>query len=212
MSNLHRTISRIPALISTFSSKYWALGSVHSSSPTTRPFVSLFFVAAPSARDGLLSSVEDLINSNADYKALSTLTSVPGDFVVLAMATIDSDSVQPRKSVTAAKMQGSIPSFKRWGRKHPFVRYGLPMISLTVFGAFGLAHLLQGRTDVAKAKDDEEWEIIETRKALSRTGPVDAYKPKKISLEEELKALQEKVDINNYEYKQIPKPNESKSA
>ncbi|KAF5742543.1 hypothetical protein HS088_TW09G00593 [Tripterygium wilfordii] len=52
-------------------------GSVHSSSPTTRPFVSLFFVAAPSARDGLLSSVEDLINSNADYKALSTLTSVP---------------------------------------------------------------------------------------------------------------------------------------
>lgn len=36
-------------------------------------------------------------------------------------------------------------------------------------------------------KDDQEWEIIETRKALSRTGPVNAYKPKKISLEEELK-------------------------
>ena len=36
-------------------------------------------------------------------------------------------------------------------------------------------------------KDDQEWEIIETRKALSRTGPIDAYKPKNISLEEELK-------------------------
>ncbi|CAH2049711.1 unnamed protein product [Thlaspi arvense] len=66
--------------------------------------------------------------------------------------------------------------------------------------------------DIAKVKDDQEWEIIETRKALSRTGPVDAYKPKKISLEEELKTLQAKVDINNYEYKRIPKPNEGKST
>ena len=41
--------------------------------------------------------------------------------------------------------------------------------------------------DIAKVKDDREWEIIETRKALSRTGPVEAYKPKKITLEEELK-------------------------
>ncbi|KAJ4849793.1 hypothetical protein Tsubulata_029044 [Turnera subulata] len=64
--------------------------------------------------------------------------------------------------------------------------------------------------DIAKVRDDREWEIIEERKALSRTGPVDAYKPKKISLEEELKALQKKVDINDYEYKRIPKPNEGK--
>lgn len=84
------------------------------------------------------------------------------------------------------------------------------MISLTVFGALGLGHLLQGSKDIAKVKDDQEWEIIETRKALSRTGPVDAYKPKKISLEDELKALQQKVNINDYEYKKIPKPNEGK--
>ncbi|XP_025015710.1 uncharacterized protein LOC8266424 isoform X2 [Ricinus communis] len=64
--------------------------------------------------------------------------------------------------------------------------------------------------DIAKVKDDQEWEIIETRKALSRTGPLEAYKPKKISLEEELKALQQKVDIDNYEYKRIPKPNDGK--
>ncbi|XP_014627815.1 uncharacterized protein LOC114402601 isoform X2 [Glycine soja] len=62
--------------------------------------------------------------------------------------------------------------------------------------------------DIAKVKDDREWEIIETRKALSRTGPVNAYNPKKISLEDELMALQQKVDINNYEYKKIPKPKE----
>ncbi|KAJ4720774.1 Cytochrome c oxidase assembly protein COX16 [Melia azedarach] len=112
----------------------------------------------------------------------------------------------------SAKIQSPSSSFKRWGRKHPFVRYGLPMISLTVLGALGLGHLLQGSKDIAKVKDDKEWEIIETRKALSRTGPVDAYKPKKISLEEELKALQEKVDINNYEYKKIPRPSEGKSG
>ncbi|XP_024020906.1 uncharacterized protein LOC21395486 [Morus notabilis] len=131
------------------------------------------------------------------------------------MTTIEPATAQPqRKSAgiasTSAGIQGSAPSFKRWGRKHPFVRYGLPMISLTVFGAVGLAHLIQGGKDIAKVKDDQEWEILETKKALSRTGPIEAYKPKKISLEEELKALQEKVDINNYEYKKIPKPNEGK--
>ncbi|XP_027366730.1 uncharacterized protein LOC113873000 [Abrus precatorius] len=110
----------------------------------------------------------------------------------------------------AAATQKATSSFKRWGRKTPFVRYGLPMISLTVLGSIGLAHLLQGSKDIAKLKDDQEWQIIETRKALTRTGPVDAYKPKNISLENELKALQQKVDINNYEYKKIPKPNEGK--
>ncbi|KAK9265617.1 hypothetical protein L1049_021501 [Liquidambar formosana] len=122
---------------------------------------------------------------------------------------------QPQKinnfaATTAAKIQNSTSGFKRWGRKFPFIRYGLPMISLTVFGALGLGHLLQGSKDISKVKDDREWEIIETRKALSRMGPVDAYKPKGISLDEELKALQEKVDINSYEYKKIPRPNEVK--
>ncbi|KAK9190037.1 hypothetical protein WN943_018638 [Citrus x changshan-huyou] len=163
--------------------------------------------------------------------------------------TVMSQSDKP-KNVSTKSSKAQTPSpFKRWGRKHPFVRYGLPMISLTVFGAIGLGHLLQGRfvpypflidaleehdamrrveeakasaaersfeevfsKDIAKVKDDQEWEIIEARKALSRTGPVDAYKPKNISLEEELKALQEKVDINNYEYKRIPRPNEGKSG
>ncbi|KAL9260244.1 hypothetical protein AKJ16_DCAP10797 [Drosera capensis] len=41
--------------------------------------------------------------------------------------------------------------------------------------------------DISNAKNDQEWEIIEQKKALSRTGPLNAYKPKKISLEEELK-------------------------
>ncbi|XP_015877203.2 uncharacterized protein LOC107413700 isoform X1 [Ziziphus jujuba] len=132
------------------------------------------------------------------------------------MMTIETATAQPQKSTNSAsnttKVQSSAPSFKRWGRRHPFVRYGLPMISLTVLGAVGLAHLIQGSKDIAKVKDDQEWEIIETRKALSRTGPIEAYKPKKISLDEELKALQQKVDINNYEYKKIPRPNEGKSG
>ncbi|EYU39610.1 hypothetical protein ABFS82_06G189500 [Erythranthe guttata] len=132
------------------------------------------------------------------------------------MTIVHMAAVQPPKKVdkqsasSTASWQSSAPKFKRWGRRSPFIRYGLPMISLTVFGALGLGHLLQGSKDIAKVKDDQEWEIIETRKALSRTGPVDAYKPKNISLEEELKALQQKVDIENYEYKKIPKLNEGK--
>ncbi|XP_022139046.1 uncharacterized protein LOC111010064 [Momordica charantia] len=116
-------------------------------------------------------------------------------------------SMEPNKISSATNTARASPSmFRRWGRRHPFIRYGLPMISLTVLGAVGLGHLLQGSKDIAKVKDDQEWEITEMRKALSRTGPVDAYKPKNISLEEELRALQEKVNINDYEYKRIPKP------
>nr|ALN97008.1 hypothetical protein [Populus tomentosa] len=130
------------------------------------------------------------------------------------MSTIETNMSQPRKTTNAArKIETSFASsFKRWGRGHPFVRYGLPMISLTVFGSVGLAHLLQGRKDIAKVKDDREWEIIETQGALSRSGPPGSYNPKKMSLEEELKALQKKVDITNFEYKKIPRPNEGKSG
>ncbi|KAL3838326.1 hypothetical protein ACJIZ3_022917 [Penstemon smallii] len=117
---------------------------------------------------------------------------------------------QASASTSTSRFQHSDAKFKRWGRRSPFIRYGLPMISLTVLGALGLGHLLQGSKDIAKVKDDQEWEIIETRKALSRTGPVNAYKPKTISLEEELKVLQQKVDIENYDYKKIPKLNETK--
>ncbi|KAJ0765312.1 putative cytochrome c oxidase assembly protein COX16 [Helianthus annuus] len=123
--------------------------------------------------------------------------------------TMDQTSKANKPGATnVAKVRSSASGFKRWGRKGPFIRYGLPMISLTVFGALGLGHLLQGSKDIAKVKDDQEWEILETKKALSRTGPIEAYKPKNLSLEEELKALQKSVDINNYEYKKIPKPNE----
>ncbi|KAL7228667.1 hypothetical protein ACSBR2_007383 [Camellia fascicularis] len=54
---------------------------------------------------------------------------------------------QNSASASASPSPSPSPSeFRRWGRKSPFVRYGLPMISLTVFGAVGLGHLLQGRS------------------------------------------------------------------
>ncbi|XXG82394.1 hypothetical protein AAC387_Pa10g0354 [Persea americana] len=114
-------------------------------------------------------------------------------------------------AVSHIRVQYSSSKPKRWARKYPFISYGLPFISLTVLGTLGLGHLLHGSKEVAKVKDDHEWEIIETTKALSRTGPLEAYKPKKISLEEELKALQQQVDINTFEYKKIPRPNEGQS-
>ncbi|PNY05094.1 kinesin-like protein [Trifolium pratense] len=56
------------------------------------------------------------------------------------MTTLQSQAGKENSTVVK-----SASSFKRWGRKGPFLRYGLPMISLTVFGALGLGHLLQGR-------------------------------------------------------------------
>lgn len=66
------------------------------------------------------------------------------------MTTVGTTMGQPNKAnkfgaTNIAKVQNSASGFKRWGRKGPFIRYGLPMISLTVFGALGLGHLLQGR-------------------------------------------------------------------
>ncbi|GFQ06695.1 2 3-bisphosphoglycerate-dependent phosphoglycerate mutase [Phtheirospermum japonicum] len=105
---------------------------------------------------------------------------------------VEAKKLDNQATPTSTKYQPSSLKFRRWGRKSPFVRYGLPMISLTVLGALGLGHLLQGSKDIAKVKDDQEWEVFETRKALSRTGPAGAYKPNNISLEEELKALKQK--------------------
>lgn len=66
------------------------------------------------------------------------------------MTTINTAEVdQPKKidnNVGNTRIENSASRFKRWGRKSPFIRYGLPMISLTVLGALGLGHLLQGRS------------------------------------------------------------------
>lgn len=102
-------------------------------------------------------------------------------------------------------------NYKGWGRTNPFLRFGLPLISLTILGAVGLAHLQQGRKDMEEVREDREWEAIERTKALSREGPLGKFvKPKssKINLEDELKALQQKIDINKFEYKKIPRPSE----
>ncbi|KAJ7287992.1 hypothetical protein O6H91_01G051300 [Diphasiastrum complanatum] len=103
-------------------------------------------------------------------------------------------------------------AYKRLGRTSPFVRYGLPLISLTVLGSFALGHLQQGRKDVVQAHDDLDWEVIAATKALTKEGPMkDQSKPTKrtIDLEEELKVLQGKMDINAFEYKPIPKSTQS---
>ncbi|CAA6666893.1 unnamed protein product [Spirodela intermedia] len=124
-------------------------------------------------------------------------------------AAIDSRK-KTNPSVSPKSILNSASKFSGWSRKSPFLRYGLPLVSLTVFGAVGLAHLIKGSKEVTKEKDNIEWELLETTKALTRTGPMEGYKPKKFSLEEELKMLQERIDIYHYEYRKIPRPQEGK--
>jgi len=60
-----------------------------------------------------------------------------------------------------------------------------------------------------EVREDREWEAIERIKSLSREGPLGKFvrpKSSKINLEDELKALQQKIDINKFEYKKIPRP------
>eukprot|EP00249_Psilotum_nudum_P005366 c18807_g1_i2 orf=343-708(+) len=106
-------------------------------------------------------------------------------------------------------------AYKRLGRRSPFVHYGLPLISLTVLGYLGLAHLQQGRKDVEAVRDEREWEIIQATSALSRTGPTGKTvlrRREELNLEEELKALQKKIDIDSFEYKKVPKPGQIDSS
>ncbi|KAH9299384.1 hypothetical protein KI387_031066, partial [Taxus chinensis] len=91
---------------------------------------------------------------------------------------------------TTTKKAYKSANYKRWGRSNPFLRFGLPLISLTVLGAVGLGHLQQGRKDMEKVREDREWEDIEITKALSREGPLGksmSPKSKPINLEDELK-------------------------
>ena len=60
------------------------------------------------------------------------------------MASMEEQASNP-VATTAAKIQKLNPGFKRCGKKNPFVRYGIPMNSLTVLESVGLGHLLQGR-------------------------------------------------------------------
>ncbi|KAF9676673.1 hypothetical protein SADUNF_Sadunf08G0027500 [Salix dunnii] len=63
---------------------------------------------------------------------------------------------QPQKITnTAKKIETHL--HRRSGRGHPFIRYGLPMISLTVLGVLGLAHLLQASWVVLV-----HWDNLET--------------------------------------------------
>ncbi|XP_059063585.1 uncharacterized protein LOC131041926 isoform X2 [Cryptomeria japonica] len=117
-------------------------------------------------------------------------------------------TVGPTEPATYQKAY-KLANYKRWIRSNPFLRFGLPLISLTALGALGLGHLQQGRKEMQKEKEDREWEAIEITKALSREGPLGnsvISKPKQINLEDELKALQQKVNINDFEYKKIPRP------
>ncbi|KAG0605619.1 hypothetical protein M758_9G073700 [Ceratodon purpureus] len=96
---------------------------------------------------------------------------------------------------------------KRW---NPFLKFGVPLISLTVLGSVALAHLQQGRKDVLTARDEKEWASMAANKALTREGAIagavaDAVAKKKpLNLEEELN----KVKIDDFEYVRVPKPKE----
>ncbi|KAI5055524.1 hypothetical protein GOP47_0029045 [Adiantum capillus-veneris] len=105
-----------------------------------------------------------------------------------------------------------VKGYKRKVRSSPFLRFGLPLISLTVVGFWGLGHLVQGRRDVSDILDEQGWERIKETEGLTREGSIGnmSRKNKKIDLEEELKVMQEKMDLDSFEYKRIPRPEAQK--
>ncbi|CAN5957624.1 unnamed protein product [Sphagnum jensenii] len=98
-------------------------------------------------------------------------------------------------------------NFKRLGWTNPFLKYGVPLISLTILGSLGLAHLQQGWKDVLSAQDDREWQATALSQSLTGEGPVAGAKKKKLNLEEERK----KVEVKPFDYKPIPRPKRSEN-
>lgn len=59
------------------------------------------------------------------------------------------DSVNSGAKESPTRIMQKASEFKRWGRGSPFVRYGIPLISLTVLGSFGLGHMIEGRSVIS---------------------------------------------------------------
>ncbi|CAI7878507.1 unnamed protein product [Closterium sp. NIES-54] len=81
--------------------------------------------------------------------------------------------------------------------------------SLCCFCCFSLFTSIPCRRDLERAKDDGEWAALEATRSLTRESDIGELKtPAKrtpLDLEEELKRMQQKIDINNYEFKPVPK-------
>jgi len=84
--------------------------------------------------------------------------------------------------------------------------FGVPLVTLVVSGFYGLTHLVNGRKEVEKAIDEEQWAELKLSRALTREGEIEGGKVhRKVNLEDELKKLREKVNIHDYENKPVPK-------
>lgn len=79
---------------------------------------------------------------------------------------------------------------------YPFLRAGLPLLTLTVGGFLALRLFVQGRLDVQDAQ----------KKELDLRAPVSKQRAKRFNLEEELARLKGEVDLDNYENKPVPRP------
>lgn len=96
---------------------------------------------------------------------------------------------------------------KKYFIANKFLRVGAPLVAMVLVGFGGITHLLEGRREVQRAKEDEDWIILQTSKNISRDGPLEggSLPRPKLNLEDELKKLMEKVNINDFEYKPVPK-------
>lgn len=75
------------------------------------------------------------------------------------------------------------------------VRHGLPFISLTILGWFGLSYAVKGRIDVQDAK----------RRELDLRAPIEKQRAKKFNIDEELDRLKKESKLD-YKNKPIPRP------
>lgn len=86
-----------------------------------------------------------------------------------------------------------------------FVKTTLPMFGFVVVAWLGLSQLMESKLQIrhgARGYDKvEEYDPIERMKRLA-TGPAVDTMP---SLEDELKSIHSKVDINNFSYKPVPR-------
>eukprot|EP00897_Mesotaenium_endlicherianum_P010404 jgi/Mesen1/9392/ME000613S08754 len=95
--------------------------------------------------------------------------------------------------------------YRRSSRGGPFVKYGIPLLSLVVLGYASIGHLMQGRRDISQAKDDADWARSTASNASSAAIQARVKRESSVDLEHELEVLQKKVDIDAFEYKPVPK-------
>mmetsp|Transcript_838 Transcript_838/g.1892 ORF Transcript_838/g.1892 Transcript_838/m.1892 type:complete len:101 (-) Transcript_838:517-819(-) len=93
-------------------------------------------------------------------------------------------------------------------RNQTVVAYALPFMAFMVFGWYGVAQVVQSKREIGVAtRGLESVEELDPLERMRRRYALDRpEQPQISSLEDELRNMQQTVNIKDFDYKPVPRP------